>query len=287
MNRTIFLRKLKYNLRFLPDCFYLQLYYFFIFKKFFSLKNPKAYSEKLNWLKLKFYDESYHKLVDKFAVKAYVGNLIGEQFVIPTLGVWNSFDDIDFDELPQCFVLKCTHDSAGVIIVHDKESLDINKTRNHINELLSYEFHHFAREWVYKGIRPRIIAEQYIVDSNCNDLLDYKFFCFNGEVKIISVYCDRTINQTKRRFFDIDFNPIDIKDNNYHGEVIINKPKCFELMLDIATKLSQNTPHVRVDLYEVNGRVYFGEFTFFHHGGFGKFDPIEYDYRIGDWLKLP
>ena len=280
------LKKVKYAMRFLPDKLYIQIYYFARFKKFCSLKNPKTYNEKLNWLKLHDHNPLYNTLVDKYEVKEYVANLIGEQFIIPTLGVWDSFDEIDFDKLPEQFVLKCTHDSEGLVIVRDKSKLNKAAAKQKIEAALKQNFYFIGREWPYKDIKPRIIAEQYMEDHVDGELRDYKFFCFDGEPKAMYVASDRGSNHVKFDYFDLDFQHLDIKQKYPHAEMSLRKPETFDQMLEFSKVLSEGFPHVRVDFYEVDGHLYFGELTFYHFSGFMPFEPKHWDRIFGDWLKL-
>ncbi len=250
------------------------------------LENPQTYTEKLQWLKLYHRDPLYTKLVDKFEVKKYVAERIGEEHIIPTLGVWDSFDEIDFNSLPSKFVLKCTHDSGGLLICKDRSLLDIPSASKLFNNALNQDYFKLSREWPYKHMKHRIIAEEYMEDSQTGALNDYKFFCFNGKVKILFIATDRGVD-TRFDFFDRDFNHLNIVNGHIMSDKKITKPSTFDEMIKIAEKLSENIPHVRVDLYEINGRVYFGEMTFFHWGGMMPFEPQEWDYKIGEWLELP
>lgn len=287
MNKKNILKKLKYSLRFLPDSLYIQIYYFIRFKRFCNLKNPKTFNEKLQWLKLNDRNSDYPKMVDKHEVKKYVSEIIGEEYIIPTLGVWDRFEDIDFDTLPEQFVLKCTHDSEGLVIVENKSKFDINLAKEKINNALEYNFYYIGRELPYKEIKPRIIAEQFMKDEVHGELRDYKFFCFNGEVKAMFIASERSKGSTKFDYFDLDFNKLDIVQSYPNSEKNIEKPVNFEKMIELSKQLSKNIPHVRVDFYEVNGRLYFGELTFYHYSGFTPFKPSEWDDIFGEWIKLP
>lgn len=280
------LRKIKYALRYLPDDIYIQLYYFSHFKHFANLKNPKTYNEKLNWLKLNDRKELYTKLVDKYEVKKYVANLIGEEYIIPTLGVWEKFDDIDFDVLPDKFVLKCTHDSEGLVIVRDKKNFDKKAAKEKIENALKLNFYYIGREWPYKNIKPQIIAEKYMEDKIDGELRDYKFFCFSGKAKVMFVASDRNKDNTKFDFYDMDFNHLCIK-QHYPNAGNVRKPITFNKMIELSEILASGLPHVRVDFYEVDGKCYFGEMTFYHFSGFMPFKPNKWDEILGDWLKLP
>lgn len=253
-----------------------------------NLENPQTYNEKLQWMKLYYHNPLYTTLVDKYAVKQYVEERIGKEFLIPTIGVWDRFDDIDFEKLPQKFVLKCTHDSGGLVICKDKSKLDIQKARETITKCLKHNFYYSGFEWPYKNVKPRIIAEQYMEDTKTKELRDYKFFCFDGVVKYLFIATDRQNREEPYfDFFDADFNYLDMRQGHPNAPTLPEKPLCFEEMKTLAAKLSAGMPHVRVDFYEVDGRVYFGEFTFFHHGGWTSFDPEEWDLTFGKEIKLP
>jgi len=254
-----------------------------------DLKDPQTFNEKLQWLKLNYRNSDLPEMVDKFDAKRYVGDLIGEEYIIPTLGVWSSFNEIDFESLPSQFVLKTTHDQGGVVICENRNLFDIESAKKKINKHLKTNIYHRSREWPYKDIKPRIIAEKYMVDIKQGELRDYKFFCFDGVPKLLYVASNRQNKNDKVRFdyFDMDFNHMDITQAYDHSAVKIEKPKSFNKMVAFAEVLSKNLPHVRVDFYDINGRLYFGELTFFHHGGFVPFRPEEWDYRLGSYIKLP
>lgn len=272
----------------LPDLLYLKILFRLRMGKRLDLKSPKTYSEKLQWLKLYNHIPEYTKMADKASAKEYVAGKIGGEYVIPLLGIWDKFDDIDFDKLPDQFVLKTTHGSTkGLIICKDKSVLNINSARKEINKSLKHNFFYEGREWPYKNIVPRIIAEQYMVDESGTELKDYKFLCFDGDPKLLFVSTNRRID-INFDFFDIDFNHLSILqagDKNATKQIL--KPKNYEKMVDIARKLSEGIPHVRVDLYNVNGKIYFGEMTFFYAGGIVPFKPEKWDYILGSWIKLP
>jgi len=253
-----------------------------------DLKNPKTYSEKLMWLKLHDHNPEYTRLVDKCAVKEIVARAIGNQYVIPTLGVWNRPEDIEWDKLPNHFVLKTTHGggNTGVVICKDKSCLDKEKTIEKLKKSLKQDIYKTLREWPYKNVPRRIIAEQYIESGN-NDLPDYKFFCFDGEVKALFIGTERGTGNVKFDYFDADFNHLDLVQQHPMSGRDIPKPICFDEMKEVASKLSRGIPHVRIDLYEVNGQVYFGEYTFYHHGGCVPFHPQKWDDIFGSWITLP
>ena len=268
------------------DELYIKLRYFSGMKKFPDLKHPRTYNEKLQWLKLNDKHKEYTRLVDKYAVKEYIEKLNWGGKTIPTLGVWDKFDDIDFAQLPNQFVLKTTHDSGGIVIVKDKNKMDMQKARKKLEKSLQRKYFLMSREYPYKDVKPRIIAEKFMVDESGTELKDYKFFCFNGEVKFLFVATDRPFD-TRFDFFDADFNHLPFKQGHPLARKEIKKPVNFEEMKQAAAVLSKGIPHVRVDLYNINGEIYFGELTFFHFSGVVPFEPVEWDEKIGDYLKLP
>ena len=269
----------------LDDEKYVRFIYKWCFKKKLDLENPKTFSEKLQWIKLYDHNELYTRVVDKYAVKEYIASQIGEEYIIPTIGLWSNFDEIDFEKLPQSFVLKCTHDSGGLVICKDKSNLDIKKARKKIVKSLNRNFFLLGREWPYKGVKPQIIAEPYISDSN-GELNDYKFFCFNGQPKMLFIASDRGID-TRFDFFDMDFNHLPFEQGHPNSTKVLKKPDGFDHMKKLAMKLSEGFPEVRVDFYNVDGKIYFGELTLFHFSGFVPFEPEEWDEKIGSWLELP
>lgn len=253
-----------------------------------DLNNPTTYNEKIQWLKLYDRNDQYTMMVDKYLVKEYIKSLIGEEYVIPTLGVWDSFDDIDFSKLPNQFVLKCTHDSGGLVICKDKSTFSIANARNKINKCLRRKYYYIHREWPYKNVKPRIIAEEYMEDSETKELRDYKFFTFNGVPRAVFIATDRqkADEETKFDFYDMDFTHLNIKNGHPNADVKPEKPLNFEKMKQFASILGSNIPHVRVDFYEVNGKLYFGELTFSHWSGMVPFEPIQWDYTFGEWIDL-
>lgn len=255
-----------------------------------NLDHPTTYNEKQNWLKLHDRKPEYTMMVDKYLVKQYVASIIGEQYIIPTLGVWDSPEEIDFASLPTQFVLKCNHNSGvGMCICKNKELLDIAKVKESLQKGLSEDYYIYNREWPYKNVRRRIIAEQYMEDYESGELRDYKFFCFNGDVKCLFIATNRAKgdHETRFDFFDTEFNHLPFTNGHPNAIAVPSKPKCFEEMKRIASILSQGIPSSRIDLYEINGRVYFGEITFTHWGGFVPFDPPEWDTILGSWIDLP
>lgn len=272
----------------IPDKMYLHIKYFCRMGTCLNLKNPQTFNEKLQWLKLYGRRPIDTFLSDKYAVKEYISKTIGQKYVIPLLGVWDKFDEINFDKLPNSFVLKCTHDSGGIVICKDKSKFDIEVARNIINRGMKHNFYVFSREKAYRDIPRRIIAEEYKEDSKTKELRDYKFFCFDGEPKALFIASDRQMDgeETKFDFFDMNYNHLPFTNGHPNAKTHPEKPQCFEEMKSLAAKLSKGIPHVRVDFYEVDGRVYFGEMTYSHWGGMTPFEPEEWDYIFGSWIKL-
>lgn len=275
----------------MPDDEFLKKKYQAVMGKKLDLDNPRTFTEKLQWLKLYNRNPKYTTMVDKYLVKEYVANMIGEEYIIPTLGVWENAYDIDFDKLPNEFVLKCNHNSGlGMCICKDKTQLDIEKTRELLSKGLSQNYYLCGREWPYKDVKRRIIAERYMKDSTFSEeLTDYKFFCFDGIVKMMFIATDRQNEKedTKFDFFDEHFNHLPFIQGHPNATRALNKPANFEKMKELAEILSKDIPHVRVDFYEINGKVYFGELTFFHFSGMEPILPEFWDYKIGEWLHLP
>lgn len=255
-----------------------------------DLKNPQTFNEKIQWLKLNNRNSLYTSLVDKYAVKQWVADKIGEEYIIPTLGVWKNFDDIDFDKLPNQFVLKCTHDSGGLAICKDQNSFNKNQARKVINRSLKKNYYYGCREWPYKNVPPRIIAEKYMEDKNDAELRDYKFYTFNGKPKFLLLATNRQSKDKPLSFdyFDMDFNHLPLT-NHWHPNnenEIPHKPQNFEKMKDLVGILAKDIPHVRVDFYEVDGQIYFGEMTFCDMGGFLRIHPDSWDEEWGKLIDL-
>ena len=257
------------------------------FGKELDLNNPVTFNEKLQWLKLNDRKPEYTEMVDKFMAKKYVASIIGQEHIIPTLGVWSRFDDIDFDKLPTQFVLKCTHDSGGLVVCKDKSNLNKKAAKKKIEKSMKTNYYKGGREWPYKNVKPQIIAEEYMEDISGNGLTDYKFYCFNGTMKFVMINSDRNSDKpTKADYFDRDFNWLDFTWGYSHAEIRPEKPEKYEEMVFLAEKLSKGLPHIRVDFYECNGKVYFGELTFYDGSGFDAIEPIEWEYKIGKMIKI-
>lgn len=251
-----------------------------------NLNNPRSFNEKLQWLKLYYRKPIMTSLVDKYEVKRYVKEKTNEQYIIPTLGVWHHFDEIDFHKLPNKFVLKTTHDQGGVVICEDKNTFDKDSANKILTKHLKRNFYKIYREWPYKNVLPRIIAEKYI-DSE-EELVDYKFYCFDGVPKVLFVSSGRQGGSKVFDFYDIEGNYLDVcRPNTINSKRENIIPENYPLMLEIAEKLSKGFPHLRVDLYNLNGRVYFGELTFFTGSGMKAFIPSKWDYIFGSYIKLP
>lgn len=290
MYKRVIIRRIEGLLRFLPDDIYLKMKYRYKMKKKLNLDSPKTYNEKLQWLKLYDKNDLYTKLVDKYEVKSIIATIIGEEYIIPTIGCWNKFDEIKFEELPSEFVLKCTHDSGGLCICRKISEFDLRNAKKIITNSLNHNFFWSGREWPYKNVVPRIIAEPFIEDAEQKELRDYKFFVFEGVVRLLFVATNRNIanKETCFDFFDSNFKHIKLENGHPCSTENIEKPQNFQLMKDISEKIANilKLKQVRVDLYEANGKVYFGELTFFHHSGFTKFQPDEWDIKMGEWIKL-
>ena len=283
---------LQHFFKWLPDRIYLVLLYRFRLGKRLDLTAPKSYNEKLQWLKLYDRRPEYSIMVDKYAVKDYVSRIIGSEYVIPTLGVWDAPDKIEWNLLPKQFVIKTTHGggSAGVIICKDKTSFNFKNAITKLDISMKQDIYGFLREWPYKNVPHRIIAEEFIEASPSNsDLQDYKFFCFNGKVKALFVATDRQTPgvDVKFDFFDADFNHLPLRQGHDNATVTPSKPRNFELMKQLAEKLSCGIPQVRIDFYDLGSKVLFGEMTFFHFSGLMPFEPDEWDHWFGQWIVLP
>lgn len=271
----------------LPDRIYLKWLYKKSSGKKLDLQNPKTFNEKIQWLKLYDRKERYTTLVDKYSVKEYVASIIGSDYIVPTLGIWDQFDDIDFTALPEQFVLKCTHDSGGGIIVKSKKKLNMEEAGKKLTRCLKRNYYYIGREWPYKNVKRRIIAEKYLVNENGAELLDYKFMCFGGKVKCSFVCSERrSKNGLKVTFYDLDWNIMPFERCYPRSDKAIKRPKNYRLMIELAEKLSVDIPFVRVDFYEINNRVYFGEFTFYPGGGLEQFNPVSWDRELGEWIDL-
>lgn len=293
--RRIFLGLLTRTVRIWPDKLYLQLRYYFEMGQKLNLKNPKSFTEKIQWLKLYNRKPEYTTMVDKYAVKQYVADIIGKEYIIPTLGVWDRPEDIDWDALPNQFVLKTTHGGGGggVVICKDKATFNSQEAHQKLQCSLNSDIYLNYREWPYKNVPKRIIAEKFMMESESqksdSDLADYKFYCFNGEPIYCQVIRDRRTKETID-FYDMEWQHMPFVGLNprvSNGETPVLKPTNLNTMIDVCRKLSKDIPFVRVDLYVIDNKEYFGEITFFPASGIGKFEPVEWDEKLGSQIKLP
>lgn len=276
---------------FYSDEIFLRKLYRLRMGKELNLDNPQTFCEKLQWLKLYNRKPEYTQMVDKYAVKEYVANIIGEEYIIPTLGIWDKVEDIDWDMLPNQFVLKTTHGggSGGVIICKEKATLDINIAKKKLKRSFKQDIYTNLREWPYKNVKRRIIAEVLLTDDTYDDLPDYKFFCFNGKPKYCQVIRNRNTKETID-FYDMDWNHMPLVGLNpiaENGSTQVARPLHLDNMIDICQNLSKGIPFSRIDLYIVNEKVFFGEITFFPASGMGRIRPEEWNYKLGGLIQLP
>lgn len=253
-----------------------------------NLEEPRTFNEKLQWLKLYNRQPEYTMMVDKYLVRNYIADKLGEEYLIPLLGVWDSPEDIDFEQLPNQFVLKCNHNSGlGMCICKDKSKLDIKKVKRELSKGLKQDYYLHGREWPYKNVPRKVIAEKYMTDES-GGLIDYKFFCFNGKVDCVMVCLDRHLQDTKFYFFDNEWNlkRLNVRGKNAPSSFTIRKPPCMDKMFEIAQELSKNIPFVRVDLYECANKIYFGELTFFPDSGFDSNILSETEIYFGNQIVL-
>lgn len=273
--------------RLMPDEMFLRVKYRIRQGEKLNLKNPETFNEKLQWLKLHDRKDIYTRMVDKCDAKKYVADVIGEKYIIPTLGVYDKFDDIDFDKLPGRFVIKCTHDSGGLVICRDKAKLDIPSAREKINKSLKRKYYYVHREWPYKNVKPRIIVEKYMEGNDKKPIMDYKFFCFNGKPELLLVCSDRFNGKgLKETWLTPDWKLLPLTEGGHDIDRTIKKPSRLELMKKLAGKITKGMPFLRVDFYEIDGEVFFGEMTFSPCAGFEKFDPPVWNKKLGDLIDL-
>ncbi|MGI6173539.1 MAG: ATP-grasp fold amidoligase family protein [Christensenellales bacterium] len=273
-------------LAWLPDVPFLMVQYFLHLGRLLNLKHPRLYNEKLQWIKLYDRKPEYPRYVDKLAVRDYVKEKVGEKYLIPLLATAESAEDIDWNALPERFVVKCTHGSSSNIICRDKSVLDTCEATEKLRNWMKRSWYPLSREWPYLGIAPRIIVEEFLGDAEGKVPYDYKILCFGGEPKYIIVDAERYTGH-RRNFYDTQWNRQDMFNRHPPYEGTVEKPKCLLEMLDVARKLSEGIPHIRVDLYVVDDRVYFGEMTFFHGFGMEVFRPRAFEEHLGDLIRLP
>ena len=278
-----------YNIkRIIPDTLYLKLQYRHHFSKNLDLKNPATYNEKIQWLKLNDRKPEYNTYVDKYEVRKHVSETIGDDYLIPLIGVYDSVEEINWSQLPNKFVLKCTHGSACNIICSNKSELEIEQSKLKLENWMNKNWYWYGREWPYKDLKPRIICEEFLVQDDGEELRDYRFFCFSGEPKFVTVDFSITDKKkTRRNLYDLNWNRMDAeisypKENSFK----VKKPEKLEEMIKLSKVLSSNIPHARVDFYFIKNKIYFGEITLYHQSGFGKIKPTEFDRKMGDWIEI-
>lgn len=274
--------------KYCPDKIYLQMLYYSVTDKKLDLRNPKTFNEKLQWLKLYDRKPEYQQMVDKAESKNYVSKIIGEKHIIPTLGIWDNFDEIDFNSLPNKFVLKTTHDSGGVVICRDKATFDMKNAKHKLTKSLKNNFYWQFREWPYKNVKPRILAEELIELPDNADLMDYKFFCFDGEPRFLKVDFGR-FKEHHANYYDIDWNLLTLGEEICppNPEIRIIKPENLSEMLSIVRTLAKGHSFIRIDLYITPNNILFGELTFYPNAGIGRFTSQEWEEKVGDMIKLP
>lgn len=275
----------------LPDKMYLKIRFRSKLHKRLDFNNPKTFNEKIQWLKIYDRKPVYTTMVDKYEAKKYVADMIGQEHIVPTLGVWEKFSEIEFDKLPEQFVLKCTHDSGGLVICRDKEEFNVDKAKKKICKCLRQNYFWTGREWPYKNVKPRIIAEKYLCDGDRIVPEDYKVYCINEEPKYIVVFHGR-FDASKRlseTVYDINWIPQNISlDNHFDiSDIVEPRPEWLEEMLDLSRKLCKGISQLRVDFYVIEGRIYFGELTFHTASGMQPMIPESVDRELGDLLQLP
>ncbi len=286
--RRFFIRHLR-KMRFLPSKLYAKIHYEHFSKEKLNLNNPQNFNEKIQWYKIFFRPPILNTLADKFAVREYVSKTIGKEYLNDLYAVYERPEDIDFDALPQQFVMKANHTNGHNIIVKDKREINRkNIIKKFKKWLKKNQYYRRGQEWAYKDVKPKIVIEKFLKEENNNALIDYKFYCFNGEPKFIDVHLDRDKDH-KQGCFDLDFNQLPFikskKFNNISSD--IQKPINFKEMVNVTKLLAKNLPFVRVDLYSINGKTIFGELTFYPGDARNKFYPEKYNKIIGDYFKLP
>ena len=271
----------------LSDRHLVELRYRYTFHRPLHLDNPEAFTEKIQWLKLYDHNPLYHTMADKLKARSYVRERIGEQYLIPLLGEYDTAAEIDFAHLPEQFVLKCTHDSQSIVLCHNRDQLDPEAACARMDRAMHTDYSIYGREWVYRGLEPKIIAEPLLRDESGEELKDYKVFCFNGEPKAVELDYDRFVAH-KRKLYTTDWEvmPLQIAFPD-DPSLSFKGPKRLEELLHISRKLAAGTPFLRVDSYITSDQIYFGEMTFYPDNGFGVFDPDRLDYEWGQWLTLP
>ena len=269
-----------------PDKLYIECQYRCINNKKLNLKNPKTFCDKQNWLKLYDKHSEWTDYVDKIKVKDIIRDKLGEDYCFPTLGIYDNYEDIDFNKLPDKFVIKCNHDSGSVKIITDKSKINHKEFSEFYKNKLKKNFFWKSREYPYKNVITKIFIEEYMTPDDQSDIEDYKFFCFNGKPEFLFVGTNRT-SDLRFDFYDMDFNHMDIQNLHPNSDKIIKKPNNFEELKSVATTLAKGIKFVRIDLFSIKGKVYFGEYTFFHGGGIWPLNPPEYEIKYGDMIHMP
>ena len=269
-------------LRFIPDRPYLKLEYRFLTGKKLNLDSPETYNEKLQYLKLYDRKPVYTRMADKLGMRDFVRERIGEDCTVPLLGVWDKPDDIDFDRLPESFVLKCNHDSKGLIICHNKELMDREQSVRILSKSMKRNMFWAAREWPYKNIRPKVFAEQLL-----EEITEYQVLCFNGKPRLMYLMSEDSDGHLTEDFFDTDFKPLDVSLGYGKTSDRIEKPSYLDRMVGYAAVLSEGCPHLRVDFIHADGHLYVGELTFFNDAGFAPVRPESWNEKMGKWIELP
>lgn len=277
-------------LKVLPDKLFLQLFFVKNMKTFINFKKPKSFNEKIQWLKIYDRKPLYTKIADKYGVRDYVKDLFGEEYLIPIYGVYNNFSQIDFEKLPEQFVIKCTHDSGSVVVCRDKKHFDIDAAKKKIEAGLRRNSFDYAREWQYQNIEPKVIIEKYLEQDDGETIIDYKFFCFNGEPKLFYISQGLENHATARiSFYGLDGQRMPFWRTDYQQFEKDKLPFNKDEMIELARKAAKaiDSPFVRVDFYEINKKIYFSEFTLHPCSGVMPIMPREWDYNIGEWISLP
>ena len=285
LNMSKLLRKIwDYSRRLLPNKLYLKIQFYYVYHRALNINHPKTYADKLAYLKTHYKDERLSSLCDKYEVRNFVKKTIGEQYLVPLIGVYDSVDDIPWDSLPEKYVLKCTHDSQSIVLHQANEGFDRTLASNRLANHLKRNLFWYSREYPYKKIKPRIVCEEFLDDGG-KPPADYKFMCFDGQPHYIVYDMDRFTNH-HRDFYDLEWNKQNIGSDHEQGIECAQRPELLDEMINVAKKLSKGFPHVRVDLYAVQGKVYFGEMTFFPWGGPIWFKPDEWNYKLGELIHV-
>ena len=270
----------------IPVKWQLKVQYMVATGKKLNLKHPRGFNEKLCWLKLYDHNPRYSEMADKYEAKRIVSSSIGDEFIVPCYGVWDNFEEIDLSQLPDQFVLKTTHDSGGVVICKNKNEFDWLRAKDIIKKSLRRNYYKLSFEWPYKNIKRRVLADKLLIDGERKELQDYKWWCFNGIPKVMYITNKGKLQQCEENFYDMEFRPLDIDHGFPRTIPEYKKPTCFETMKSLASKLSKGIPFIRVDFFVIEGKVYFGEFTFYDHAGLRSFKDNDWDEKLGEWIDL-